>query len=144
MANEKKIMQKGAKIILKYFKKKGIKLEAKYDGASCHLSGDVSYMKQDGALLTVTFSGHGLLLMSIMYDTVQPTGHALSLINDYNQECLFWRAYLDNEDHFLNFDCDIPFVSLKILKKTIDHVISFLADDDTKDTFLELCGLQEG
>lgn len=141
--NKAKQLRKGVSRIRKFFKKLGITLKAKFDGHSCHLSGHISYLKQDGALLSLVYNAdRSDLDIGVVFDPVEPTAQALWLLNHYNDNSIYWRGYIDSEDKYLNFDCDIPFVRVKDLPRVLRYVMDFLADEDTKKDFLALCHLQ--
>lgn len=141
--NQVKRLRKGVRRIRRFFKKLGITLQTEFDGHSCHLSGDISYLKQDGALLSLMYNAdRSDLSIGVVYDPVEPTAQALLLLNRYNDNSIYWKAYLDTEDKYLNFDCDIPFVRVKDLPRVLRPVMNFLTDKDTEKDFLALCKLQ--
>lgn len=135
--NKEKMTIKASKKIKKFYRKLGIKLNIKTKKDECICDGFFNFNGQECYLNVRYDADVDTLQLKVFYGEIDIIANSLDLLNRFNCESLHWRAFIEQEKHFLIFEAEECCVHIRDLKNILTIYMGLLADDDNDKYFLE-------
>lgn len=141
--SKEKTLKKASKRIKGVLRKMGLKYKQEMKKDEVVFSCDVKYLEQDVLLyIDYNVAFKGSLDVSFMFDKYPWTAQISELLNKYNDDSIYWRAYIDSEG-YLCFDCEIPRVCVKDIKYSLQEILDTFTSDDSQKINKEICALKK-
>lgn len=125
--------------IRKFFRKAHVSGSIEVKDNHCDVTlEEVTLEDQNCQFVSILISESGFIIMSAKIGHLTNSYENLELINAYNCESCYWRAYID-EDEDLCFGYESEITSIKEIEPFLKSYFNSITSDENKDVFTTLC-----
>ncbi len=132
-----------ARRIASVLRKLGLSLKREIKDNRVTFSGTINTFDKD-VIIVISYNAanDGSMYVSFLLDKIPFNAKTLEVLNRYNENSIYWRAYVDSDDNDINFDCDLPRVRVKDVKYCLREVLEAFVDDEGEKCFKELSAIR--